>query len=541
MRLARLRELARTVSQIGANADVVGRFIRDVPRFLQHPLSHDEARARVRECLASREQRLLSNVEHLIYRNPRSPYLALLRNAGCELTDFRALVASEGIDGALAQLADHGVYVTYDELKGHRPIVRGSSTFYFQPTDFDNPRLRSHFIQYTGGSTGTASAVRIGLPFLEDRAASLAMVFEAHGVERPGFVCWWPVAVIWITLASKLGYPALGWFYPVHPLPPLASLPARYLAVVGTLLGFRFPLPEHCDLTTPERLLDWLAPRLATGRPIVLRTMASAGVRLAITATAAGRRLNGLTILAGGEMTTPARRRQIEATGARVIVVFSSSELGSASYSCATPTTTDDVHLMTDRLAVIQRPRQLVQDGPVVDALLFTSLSPSTGKVLLNAETGDSARLETRECGCLLGRLGMRVHLSEIRSFEKLTGEGVTFARSNIAQILEEVLPARFGGTSLDYQLAEVVSPEDDTTRLMLRVYPAVGDVDDAAIRSTFLEALRQVGPVDEYQARIWERVGTIEVRREPPLTTRAGKVLPFQLGSRAGSGSRLR
>jgi hypothetical protein len=485
------------------------------------------------ECLASRERRLLANVEHLIYRNPRSPYLALLRHAGCELEDFRALVAREGLDGALAELADRGVYVTYDELKGQRPIVRGSSTFSFRPTDFDNPLLRPQFIQYTSGSTGPASAVRIGLPFVEERAASLAVVFEAHGIERPQFLCWWPVAVIWITLAGKLGYPALGWFYPVHPLPPLASLPARYLALVGALLGFRFPLPEHCDLTTPERLLDWLTPRLATGRPTVLRTMASAGVRLALAARAAGRRLDGLTILAGGEMTTPARRRQIEATGARVIVVFSSSELGSASYSCATPATTDDVHLMTDRLAVIQRPRPLVQDGPIVDALLFTSLSPHTGKVLLNAETGDSARLDVRDCGCLLGALGMRTHLSEIRSFEKLTGEGVTFARSSLVQILEEVLPARFGGTSLDYQLAEEEAP-DSTTRLVLRVHPTVGDLDEAAVRTVLFDALRQIGPVDAYQTRIWQRSETVEVRREPPLATRAGKVLPFQLRSRA-------
>jgi hypothetical protein len=123
----------------------------------------------------------------------------------------------------------------------------------------------------------------------------------------------------------------------------------------------------------------------------------------------------------------------------------------------------------------------------------------------------------------------MRTHLSEIRSFEKMTGEGVTFARSTLEQILEEQLPARFGGSSVDYQLVEEETREG-SARLILRVRPGIGPVDEAALRAALLEAIGQGSPVSRYQAGMWRNAGTIEVRREAPIATRAGKVLPFQI-----------
>jgi len=134
-----------------------------------------------------------------------------------------------------------------------------------------------------------------------------------------------------------------------------------------------------------------------------------------------------------------------------------------------------------------------------------------------------------RDRGCLRGALGLRTHLSEIRSFEKLTGEGVTFARTNIQKILDEILPARFGGTSLDYQLAEEEAPTG-ATRLVLRVSPLVDELDEAALRAALLTELERGGLTERYHVGLWRSVGTVEIRREPPLATRAGKVLPFQL-----------
>jgi hypothetical protein len=272
-----------------------------------------------------------------------------------------------------------------------------------------------------------------------------------------------------------------------------------------------------------------LAGQVADGRPLVLWVTPSAGARVGLAASRAGLDLSGATFVVIGEAVTAARRAQIEACGARVIVGYTSIELSASSYSCATPAASDDLHAMIERFALIRRPRPAMPGGPIVDALLVSSLSAAVPTIALNAEMGDYARLEERDCGCLLGSLGLRTHLSEIRSFEKLTGEGVTFARANLQAILEEALPARFGGTSLDYQLAEEEGPEG-ATRLVLRVNPALGELDEAALRETFLAELGRGSLLNRYHVGLWRGVGAVEVRREAPLATPAGKVLPFQL-----------
>jgi hypothetical protein len=194
------------------------------------------------------------------------------------------------------------------------------------------------------------------------------------------------------------------------------------------------------------------------------------------------------------------------------------------------------MHLLVQHLGVIERPRAALEGGPSVDALLFTLLTPAASKIALNVETGDYARVEDRDCSCLLGELGLRTHLSDLRSFEKMTGEGVTFARSNLEQILEDVLPARFGGTSIDYQLAEEEAP-DSSTRLILRVSPSVGPVDSRELQATLLAELARGGPLAAYHAGLWRNAGTVEVRREAPIVTRQGKVLPLQARRRQDRG----
>jgi hypothetical protein len=147
----------------------------------------------------------------------------------------------------------------------------------------------------------------------------------------------------------------------------------------------------------------------------------------------------------------------------------------------------------------------------------------------LNVESGDHGILEQRTCGCRLGSVGLTTHLSRIRSFEKLSGEGMTFVQTQLLRVLEEVLPARFGGTSGDYQVLE----EEGTNgilRLLLIVSPRTGPADEARIRQTFLEELGRDGAFGRLGVGIWERAGTVEVRRQWPMATKAGKILPFHL-----------
>jgi len=68
------------------------------------------------------------------------------------------------------------------------------------------------------------------------------------------------------------------------------------------------------------------------------------------------------------------------------------------------------------------------------------------------------------------------------------------------------------------------------TGRLVLRVHPAIGQVDERAIRAALLQEMGRHGLFDAFQARLIQRAGSIAIERMPPLATSAGKVLPFQI-----------
>ena len=526
---SRVETARQVVHQATDHGIALARLTRDLPRFLRTTITADDARAQVRQRLETREARFANLVERAVYGFPRSPYLALLRHAGCELGDLRALLRQEGIEGALGNLAQRGVYVTFDELKGRRDAIRGSRRFSFRQQDFDNPLARAHLVRYTGGSGGPPSRVPYSLEYIAAWAATVSLSLRTHGFDGTRIAFWYPAPVHWLMASAQLGLQSVAWYYPVHPLPARVSALARYLALLGRLGGHQFPLPQRRDLSEADDMARWVAGQLRTGGPLALVTMASMGVRLGVAAGAAGHDLTGVTIVSLGEAVTEARRRHIEASGARLIVHYSTVEMTGLGCACGNPQSTDDVHIMVDQYAVAQRTREIRPDGPTVDALLVSGLEASAGKVMLNVEPGDFGQLAVRDCSCLFGSLGLTTHLSGIRSFEKLTGEGVTFARADLQRILDEVLPARFGGTSLDYQLAEEEAVNSEV-RLVVRVSPTVGALDDGALRACLLDELAASGIVERYQASIWRNAGTVEVRREAPRATHRGKVMPFQV-----------
>src|SRR5581483_10270684 len=165
------------------------------------------------------------------------------------------------------------------------------------------------------------------------------------------------------------------------------------------------------------------------------------------------------------------------------------TEMGRVGLGCANPLDGNDLHLLNDLLALIAYPRQVPGTTVTVDSFHLTSLSTSGPKLLLNVEGDDYGVVEQRGCGCALEALGFTQHVREVRSFRKLTGEGVTLVGSELLRVLEEVLPARFGGSPLDYQLLE----EEDAqgfTRLVLLVSPSVPLAEEADVIQVVLEAL---------------------------------------------------
>lgn len=182
---------------------------------------------------------------------------------------------------------------------------------------------------------------------------------------------------------------------------------------------------------------------------------------------------------------------------------------------------------------MIQAARKVPGFNVDVPAFCFTSLLPTAAKMLLNVESDDYGEVDTGRCGCAWEQLGFPVHIREIRSFRKLTGEGMTLVGSDIERVLDEFLPARYGGSSLDYQFAE----EEDGrgfTRIILRVSPNIQITDESRMVEYVLDSLRRLGGAAAVAESTWRQAGTFSIRRETPAMTGRGKLLPLDI-KRAG------
>lgn len=74
-----------------------------------------------------------------------------------------------------------GIYVAFDEFKGHTAAVRGSQRFRFAEADFDNPGIQAYLETRTGGSRGPGTLLNINLAFVADRALTTALAYDGSG------------------------------------------------------------------------------------------------------------------------------------------------------------------------------------------------------------------------------------------------------------------------------------------------------------------------------------------------------------------------
>jgi hypothetical protein len=488
----------------------------------------EAAVARIREDMRRRDERFLLKVERAVFANPSSPYLELFRAAGCTLDDLRALVARDGIEGALHALYTAGVYVTFEEFKGRRPIVRGSQTFSVRADDFDNPVVVPHFQATSGGTRGRPTRILIDLEHIGQSAPHWALWFASHDVGSRPLLFWTPAhsgVANRHLLAAKCGKRYVKWFADVK----MVTLKDRTIAPIVHWLVRRetgCPPPEFMPISEAARVGRLLAEIAAQGSQPCMITSPSEAVAACLAMRDENASLAGVTFLLGAEPLTQTRRDTIEASGARAIPTYGFSEGGSVGSQCPHPTAADDIHISLDAYAIIPRPSPV--DGAGDGALLLTALRPACPKVLLNTEIGDSAVLETRRCDCLFDAVGYHQHLHTIRSFEKITGFGVTFVAADLYRVLEDVLPKRFGGAATEFQLVE----SQDTggvPRYTLLVNPSIGPLDNAGVASAFLEELGKLANHYRYMVNLWDQVDILTIARERPRQTSRGKTLPFR------------
>src|SRR5205809_1452622 len=294
------------------------RFATGLRAFLRRPISLEEARAIVMRGMQRREAALLEKLEGAVFGNPRSPYLALFRNAGCGWEDVREAVEQDGVEGALERFLKAGVYVTFEEFKGRKPAVRGSQTFFFRDTDFDNPLMIPHFESRSGGTRGRPTRIRIDLEHAAQTAPHWALWFAAHEwLDRP-LVFWTPthsgVAHTQL-LAAKFGKRFIKWFATIG----MGTLKNRLISacVHGLVRGAAgWTRPEFVQLSEAARVGDYLVHLVRRGYKPCINTSPSEAIQVCLAMAARGISLENVAFLLGAEPLTPARRTTIEASGA---------------------------------------------------------------------------------------------------------------------------------------------------------------------------------------------------------------------------------
>jgi hypothetical protein len=205
------------------------------------------------------------------------------------------------------------------------------------------------------------------------------------------------------------------------------------------------------------------------------------------------------------------------------------SEIGRLGLACGAPSELDDVHILTDKVALIQRER--VAGGIRLPAFFLSSLHPSSPKIAINVESGDYGVVTERDCACPLSELGLRQHVHHIRSYEKLTTEGMHFVGPELLHLLEEALPARFGGGPTDYQLVE--EEEQGITRISLVVSPRVGPIDESLVVANVLENLGGAAAGTRMMATTWRQGNTLRIVRREPFATSASKIQALHIPPR--------
>ncbi len=329
------------------------------------------------------------------------------------------------------------------------------------------------------------------------------------------------------------------WFSQVDPhrlkLDLSRRLGTSYIYGMSRLLGVPLAWAEYVGLNDAAIVANWIDLVLNDHPACTVYTFASSAVRVCLAAQENNLNVKGARFLVTGKHLTAQKRSEIESTGAIAVPIYGISELGVIAAGCnAKREESDHCHAYKDSIAITTHPHTPDRSDTEVDSCLFTTLLGESPKIFLNVGMGDSAKVYKDSCSCDLNRIGFDTHISTIRSYEKLTGEGVTFIDNDFLKIIEEDLPRAFGGKSTDYQLVEW---EDSRgiTRLDLMASPRLPEIVETEIVGSFLDHLRK-SRGDALWAQsgtnMWDQVDMVRLKREYPIPTKSGKIMPFFLRS---------
>lgn len=524
------------------DAKMYARFAFGLHKFLRKRITLEEARTVIKNNLASRDQNFLRVLERGIYGYAASPYLPLLKWAGCEYGDVEKMVRQDGLTAALRSLRDDGIYITFEEFKGRKIIKRGSREFPLGPGGFDNPYLSSCYVGESGGSTGAGTRVSHDL---EHRAARIPLQMVAqdiHGTRTMPRAIWRGMLPNAVGINNMISSGVMGntprkWFTPMlgNDLKPSLKykMANAYIINICRLHGVPVPKPERVPLDRADIIVRWMENILREEGAVQVSSGVSLSLRIAIAAQEMGVDLTGAVLSGGGEPPTETKVNTITSTGARCLPSYHFSEGGAVGLACNNPIDCNDHHLMIDHLEVLQYPRKAPGTDVTIDAFNITTLLPTAPKILLNVEIDDYGVIEERNCGCEWEQLGFTRHVRGIRSFRKLTGEGMTLIGSDMEHILDKVLPDKFGGTAQDYQLIEE-EDERGFTRRSVIVSPRVSLTDESEVINTVLNELGKGSAFTDLARAFMSQANSLGVKRMDPIWTDRGKLMPLHMAKKS-------
>lgn len=509
------------------------RFVFGLKGFLKGKITIAESGQIIKKRMEQRGDNFLKLLKKGVFGYRNSPYLQLLKLSNCKYEDVEKMVLKNGIEETLRILKDDGVYFTVGEFKGKKRIVRKGKEFIFKESDFDNPYTASCYESFSSGSRGAGTRVMVDFEYNSELAVYKGIAMDNWNLSNVPHVLFLSVFPYGAGMDNMLKYSKFG-IYPVKWISLLdernlvtlrSKLGVAYIFFISKMLGAKFPIPEFINLKDIPWLVELIAKMLQEHKGCCITTHVSFAVRICLAAKEKGISLEGVKFWVAGEPLTAIKNKQIESVGAKCILKYAFIEGGEIGSLCLKPSKFDDIHLFKDRVALVTYPEKVLDSQ--VNAFLFTIFLPSSPKILLNVGNGDYGIIETRNCACPYDDFGWDTHIYSIKSFEKLTGEGMTFYGDRLISLVEEILPRKFGGTSLDYQLVEE-EDEKGLTHLVVMVSPKIKDLEEDNLIKMVVEQLSKGGDSQRVMIKVWLQAGTIRIKRDFPILTRTGKVHPL-------------
>ncbi|HEX3018645.1 MAG TPA: hypothetical protein VHP36_00010 [Chitinispirillaceae bacterium] len=525
------------------------RFVTGLHNYFDQRLNPAEAlqlaKCLLKERLEKREYNFLNLIKKGIFSYDKSPYLKLLDKPKINFNDISCWVNQRGIEGALQQLLDEGIYFTVDEFKGKTEVKRNGIQFRCRESMFDNPFMSSAYEVRSGATRSAGTRIRIDFEYLRERSLYDAFLLDVHDALQSPLANWFPLfpgapGINSSLRFTRIGNPPRKWFSQVKKSQVKVnwekSWGTNLIFWMARIKGVPLAKPEYVDLNNALKVAQWANQMLDYYPNCVIYTFATSAVRVCMAAAENNLNIRGVRFFVTGEALTHHKKKEIEKTGARVVPVYGISEAGviaAGCNQCQQEQESDHCHIYKDTTAIISHKYMVSHFDTIVDSLLFTSLLYESPKLLLNVGMGDYGKLSSAKSDCPFGCMGFDTHISSIRSYEKLTGEGVTFVDTDFIRIIEKDLPEKFGGSSTDYQLLQ----EEDgrgLNRLRLLISPRLGEMDEELVVKHFIDLLKNSDSSPESWAQsgtvMWNQARMVRVRREDPLSTPSGKILPFHL-----------